>query len=134
MHQGSANAEVKWASVVALAALAWALSAQAAPRQGPQVLAGRHIAQQYCGGCHAVGSGPSSLSDAPPFRRLYQRYGARTLGDLLHEGMLSPPGPQDEAAHAIHPRMPAVSLDADQTDELTAYLKSLEPRGRPRVH
>jgi mono/diheme cytochrome c family protein len=30
----------------------------------------------------------------------------------------------------MHPRMPAVNLDPDQIADLTAYLKSLEPRRR----
>ena len=119
-------------SVIGLAGLSliFASHAQALPRQNPTVAAGRHIAQQNCGGCHAVGTGPSPLADAPPFRLLHQRYGSRTLGDLLQEGMLA--GPQDEVARPMHPRMPAVKLDSDKIADLTAYLKSLEPRRRPR--
>ncbi len=116
--------------VIGLAGLLCALAAgaQALPRQDPDVAAGRRIAQHYCGGCHAVGTGASPLADAPPFRLLYRRYGSRTLGDLLQEGMLA--GPRDEVAQPMHPRMPAVQLDPDQTADLTAYLKSLEPRRR----
>jgi mono/diheme cytochrome c family protein len=112
-----------------LTALLWAGAAasQASPRLSPEVIAGRRIAQQNCGGCHAVGAGKSPLADAPPFRRLYLRYGTRTLGDMLQEGMLAPPEPQDEALATMHPRMAAVRLDDDAVANLTAYLKSLEP-------
>jgi len=119
-------------SAIGLAGLLVTLAAgaQALPRPSPAVIAGRHIAQQNCGACHAVGDGASPLADAPPFRLLYRRYGSRTLGDLLQEGMLA--GPQDTASEPMHPRMPAVQLDPDQRADLTAYLKSLEPRAGRR--
>lgn len=119
-------------AVGALAALLLSVAAhdQALPRHGPALTAGRRIAQQNCGECHAVGRGRSPLADAPPFRLLYQRYGSRTLGDLLQEGMLA--GPGDEGAQPMHPRMPAVKLDPDQVSDLTAYLASLQPRRRGR--
>jgi mono/diheme cytochrome c family protein len=122
----------KSAIVLAGLLLTAADAAQALPRLSPAVAAGRHIAQQNCGGCHAVGRGASPLADAPPFRLLYRRYGSRTLGDLLQEGMLAPPGPRDEADQPMHPRMPTVQLDPDQAADLTAYLKSLEPPRRGR--
>ena len=124
------------ASLIGMAVLAWAFgsAAQAARRQGPDVLAGRHIAQRYCGGCHAVGAERSPLADAPPFRRLYRRYGRQTLGDLLHEGMLAPPGAQDEAEHDAHPRMPTVKLDLDEIAELTRERRSVEPFAYGRGH
>jgi mono/diheme cytochrome c family protein len=118
--------------LIGLAALLLTTAAHAPAwaRQGPAIAAGRRIAQQNCGECHAVGRGPSPLPDAPPFRLLYQRYGSRTLGDLLQEGMLA--GPRDEAAQPMHPRMPVVKLDPDQVSDLTVYLASLEPRRRRR--
>jgi mono/diheme cytochrome c family protein len=81
--------------LIGLTALVLSIAAhgQALARRGPATAAGRRIAQQNCGECHAVGRGPSPLADAPPFRLLYQRYGSRTLGDLLQEGMLA--GPRD---------------------------------------
>ena len=92
------------------------------------VIAGEHVAQRNCAGCHAVGGdGPSPLSDAPPFRDIHTRYRVGGLGRLLQEGMLAPTTPPEEGSPTRHPRMPMASLGADEIAELTAYLKSLEP-------
>jgi mono/diheme cytochrome c family protein len=121
----------KFAAALAVGILA-ASAVQAA--ESPDVAAGRRIAQRNCGGCHAVTHGRSPWRDAPPFRLLHRRYPPGGLEQILREGMLAPDDPSDEAAHALHPRMPQVALGDDEVSELTAYLKSLEPpvhkRGR----
>jgi cytochrome c len=98
-----------------------------ASAETPDVSAGRRIAEQNCGGCHATGAESSPLADAPPFRQLYLRYPAEGLGWLLQEGMIAPQEPRDEAPQVFHPRMPIVDLDVGQVSELRAYLQSLEP-------
>ena len=92
------------------------------------IAAGRRIAEQNCGGCHATGPGPSPLADAPPFRLLHLRYPPEGLGRLLQEGMIAPAEPRDEAPTVYHPRMPLTHLDTAQIDQLRAFLQSLEPR------
>jgi cytochrome c len=94
--------------------------------------AGRRIAAQNCGECHATtGTGASPLKDAPPFRLLYKRYCPGDLDRLLSEGMLAPQDPQDEAPAIFHPRMPRVKLDADEAAALRGYLLSFDPRRSP---
>jgi mono/diheme cytochrome c family protein len=94
------------------------------------VAAGRRVAEQSCGGCHATGAGPSPLADAPPFRMLYLRYPPEGLGRLLQEGMIAPQEPRDEAPEVFHPRMPVVDLDSGQISDLRTYLESLAPHGK----
>lgn len=103
-------------------------ASQAIAAEAFDVAAGRRIAEQNCGGCHAVGPGPSPLADAPPFRLLHRRYPPEGLGRLLQEGMIAPAEPRDEAPTLYHPRMPLTHLDTAQIDQLRAFLQSLEPR------
>jgi mono/diheme cytochrome c family protein len=105
-----------------------AVAARAA--EPADIAAGRRVAEQSCGGCHATGAGPSPLADAPPFRLLYLRYPPEGLGRLLQEGMIAPQEPRDEAPAVFHPRMPIVDLDSGQISDLRTYLESLAPRGR----
>jgi mono/diheme cytochrome c family protein len=108
--------------------LAFASAAQACAASGAEASAGRMIAEQYCGGCHATGKGASPLADAPPFRRLYERSRpGHTIDDMLREGMLSPQRPRDEAPSVVHPRMPVVDLDSEQAAALRRYLLSFSP-------
>jgi mono/diheme cytochrome c family protein len=93
----------------------------------PDVAAGRRIAQQNCGGCHATGAGSSPLPGAPPFRELHRRYPVGGLDHILQEGMLADSS-QEEGGATFHPRMPSVRLDVDQIADLKAYLRSLDPR------
>ncbi len=111
-----------------LSALA-AWSAQTA--ESPQVIDGRRIATVNCGGCHAIGAGKSPLADAPSFRKLYGRYPPGGLEQLLLEGMLAGEA-HEEAEGVIHPRMPRVTLDMDQTADLKTFLRSFEPKRRRR--
>lgn len=112
-----------------IAAFGLLLSAtQAGAAESSDVAAGRRIAEQNCGGCHATGAGPSPLADAPPFRLLHQRYPPEGLGRLLQEGMIAPAEPRDEAPTVYHPRMPLTHLDTEQIGQLRIFLQSLEPR------
>lgn len=107
--------------------------AKAAPRPASDtIMAGQRVAQQYCGGCHAVSAGPSPLADAPPFRDIHKRYPVGGLRQILKEGMLQPTTLPEEGSPTRHPRMPMANLGVDQVEDLTAYLKSLEVA--PRAH
>jgi mono/diheme cytochrome c family protein len=88
---------------------------------------GRRIAAAYCGQCHALGSGPSPLADAPPFATLHRRYpDGGGLEDLLGEGMIAPAVPPEEGQPRMHPRMPQAKLDEDQVADLIAFLKAAQ--------
>src|SRR5579871_5114419 len=83
-------------------AVAAAAAATAFARDTDAGLHGRRIAQTYCAQCHALGAGPSPLTDAPPFATLHLRYPeGGGLQDLLGEGMIAPAMPPEEG----QPRM-----------------------------
>ena len=80
---------------------------------------GRQIAQENCAKCHAIGrSGESPLEQAPPFRRLHERYPIADLAEAFAEGIV-----------VGHAEMPPFSFDPPQIEALLAYLESL---GKPR--
>jgi cytochrome c len=107
---------------VLLGAIVTAASAQA-EEPDPAVARGRAFAEQNCGRCHAPGlSGESTNPKAPPFRTLHERYPVENLGEALAEGI-----------RTGHPEMPQFdALDAEQIDDLIAYLKSLEISSGPK--
>lgn len=76
---------------------------------------GRRLARELCAGCHSVEkSGASPLAIAPPFRVLEQRLPVSRLGEAFREGLVG-----------AHPSMPRFRFDADQIENLVAYIKSL---------
>ncbi|MET3667606.1 cytochrome c [Caulobacter sp. 1776] len=95
------------------------------------VPAGLGLAKRLCGSCHAVGKGPSPLPDAPPFASLHHRYAPGCLRSVLAEGMLAPQRSPEEGGPRRHPRMPMATLDDDERDSLTTYLRGLDPRPDP---
>jgi mono/diheme cytochrome c family protein len=116
-----------WLAAGAVAVLT-VVAVQARAEDSPQIQAGRALAKRHCGGCHAVESKTSPLADAPPFRDLHLRYRAGDLPRMLALGMLPPDRPPEEGSRVTHPRMPSANLDADEVAELTAYVRSLDPR------
>ncbi len=81
-----------------------------------KVQAGRDIAQEYCARCHGIGRmDDSPLEQAPPFRRLHDRYPIEELAEAFAEGIV-----------VGHTEMPPFAFDPPQIDALLAYLKSLE--------
>jgi cytochrome c len=99
------------------------------------ILAGRRIAAQNCGACHAVADGPSPSPspEAPPFRLLYKRPGWGGVNQALEEGMIANfPHPLEEGAQPMHPPMPRIELGPDEIANLAAYLESLQPSHRAR--
>jgi mono/diheme cytochrome c family protein len=86
------------------------------------VTRGRSLVETRCAACHAVGlSGESSLSPAPPFRTLSQRYPVANLQEAFAEGISTG-----------HPQMPQIALEADQVKDLIAYLESIQMP--PKTH
>jgi mono/diheme cytochrome c family protein len=89
----------------------------------PQVEAGRIVAERACGGCHAVGEGPSPHPKAPPFRTLGRR---GPIDGLLERGMLADhPRALEEGRRDSHPDMPTLRLEPDEIANLVAYLRDL---------
>lgn len=106
------------AAVAALAVLA-ADRAHAASMEN-----GRVLVERNCAMCHAVGRrGDSPRKGAPPFRELSQRYPIETLSEALTEGMLTG-----------HPAMPEFRFLPQETDDIVAYLTSIQMRfyGAPK--
>lgn len=98
------------ATALVASAIVLLLSIRAQP-QTPQAERGQALAQANCARCHAIGlTGESPLSKAPPFRILHRRYPVENLA---------------EGIKVAHP-MPEFRLEAGQTEDLIAYLKSLE--------
>lgn len=90
-------------------------------RDSPLVEAGRDFALAQCSRCHGVGRlDESPLEQAPPFRRLHERYPIEQLAEAFAEGIV-----------VGHTEMPAFELQPREIEALVAYLKSLE-QGRAR--
>jgi mono/diheme cytochrome c family protein len=98
-----------------------AAAAPAAVAADP-VMRGRSLVETRCAACHAVGlSGESSLSPAPPFRTLSQRYPVANLQEAFAEGISTG-----------HPQMPQIALEAEQVKDLIAYLESIQMPSKTR--
>ena len=77
---------------------------------------GKAIVQAQCSSCHAVGlSGQSPRVDAPPLRTVLANYNAESLADDFREHI-----------HVGHPDMPDFDFGPQGTDEVIAYLKSIQ--------
>ena len=82
---------------------------------------GRTFAASNCAGCHAIsGRGASPNADAPPFRRVAQRYKAVRLDWEL-----------ESITEVGHYRMPPRAMSAADLIDVVAYIRSLDP---PREH
>jgi cytochrome c len=85
-----------------------------------QVELGRSIAQEHCARCHGVGrTDESPLEQAPPFRRLHERYPVEQLAEAFAEGIV-----------VGHTEMPPFAFKPAEVQALLAYLKSLERQSR----
>ncbi|MBM3563439.1 MAG: cytochrome c [Alphaproteobacteria bacterium] len=88
------------------------------PRDAQALKRGRAIAQQNCGGCHAVGArGESANPKSPPFRYLARKYPLSNLEEALAEGIV--------VGHEGS-EMPQFRLSAVQIEALLAYLGSIQ--------
>jgi cytochrome c len=93
---------------------AWAVAAPCSAE--PNVMAGKAFAQANCSHCHSIDKvTQSTLTIAPPFRTLHERYPVEHLEEALAEGIMTG-----------HSSMPEFKLDPGQIGDLIAFLKSLE--------
>lgn len=110
-------------SLIALGGLMCAgLPAQAATDTATQAAtlaeidAGRRLAVETCGACHATASEDKSpLAIAPAFRDLGKRYPVSNLEEALAEGIVTG-----------HDDMPEVEWETDQIVAFIAYLVSIQ--------
>ena len=89
----------------------------ASAQQSPAVQRGLTFVRVHCAQCHAIDRiSASPLAIAPPFRDLHLKYPIENLRRPLSEGII-----------ANHPTMPQFRLEADQVNDVIAFLKSLQP-------
>lgn len=102
------------ASIVSALLLAPSITA-AAPGDAQR---GQALVERNCAACHAVGrTGESPNRQAPPFRRLGERYDVESLGEGLVEGLSVGHGP-----------MPEWRFDPSDAAAIVTYLKALQPK------
>jgi cytochrome c len=88
----------------------------AAQTLSPAEQRGLTFVRVHCAQCHSIDvASESPLKIAPPFRDLHLRFPVDTLTRRLSEGIT-----------ANHPTMPQFRLDADQTNDVVAFIKSLQ--------
>lgn len=87
-----------------------------APGQADRIAEGRAIVEANCASCHSIElSGMSPREDAPPLRTVLANYNAESLADDFRESI-----------HVGHPDMPDFEFGPKGTDEVVAYLKSIQ--------
>ena len=102
-------------AAMAAAVVSLGLVAQIAPETPPQVR-GHDLVARNCGMCHAIGrADESSDAQAPPMRRLHERYPVENLAEALAEGIL-----------VGHPQMPEFRFSGREISDIIAYLKSIQ--------
>ena len=108
------NQTVRVGALAATLALLW--TSASAQVLSPSAQRGLTIARTNCARCHSIDKvSESPLKIAPPFRDLHQRFPIDTLTRRLSEGIT-----------ANHPTMPQFRLEADQTNDVVAFIKSLQ--------
>lgn len=91
------------------------LLAQGALAEGPDLEAGKALADKHCGHCHAIGPvGSSRLPAAPPFRDIADRYSVWNLEEALAEGIVTG-----------HAEMPQFVFTPAQITNLLGYMETL---------
>jgi cytochrome c len=96
--------------------LALGFAAAANADEPPPVAHGHQLAQDYCSACHAIGPyGASPNPHSPPFRILHERYPVEDIQEALVEGISTG-----------HHGMPVFKFDEAASNDLIAYLKTLE--------
>ncbi|WP_424360495.1 c-type cytochrome [Methylocystis parvus] len=97
----------------ALAGLAAALFA--APANAGDAKKGAVIAKRWCASCHVVAKDQTTaVADAPSFFDIAQR---RTDKKQISNFLVDP-----------HPPMPDMHLSRREIDDITTYIRSLDPR------
>ena len=105
-----------WAGLGASLAIAAAVAGSGAGHAaGPDLEAGKALAEKYCGNCHAVGPiGESRLAAAPPLREIANRYSVWNLEEALAEGIVTG-----------HAEMPQFVLKPSEITNLLSYMDTL---------
>jgi len=104
----------RWPAIVIGAAML--ASAGRAAAQQPAVQRGLTFVRVHCAQCHSIDTASESpLKIAPPFRDLHRKYPIETLRRPLSEGII-----------ANHPTMPQFRLEADQVNDVIAFMQSLQ--------
>jgi cytochrome c len=107
---GARRAAIAGAFMLAAVALA------AAQSLSPAAQRGLTFVRVHCAQCHSIDvASESPLKIAPPFRDLHLRTPIDSLARRFAEGI-----------SANHPTMPQFRLDADQINDVIAFIKSLE--------
>lgn len=108
------------ALALSAAALAGCAESEAPSGRPDLVEQGHEFALAKCARCHGIGRNDESpLEQAPPFRRLHQRYPVEQLAEAFAESIV-----------VGHTDMPPFELQPQEIAALLAYLESLE---RPRT-
>jgi len=88
----------------------------AAQSLSPAAQRGLTFVRVHCAQCHSVDvASESPLKIAPPFRDLHLKFPIDSLARRFSEGI-----------SATHPTMPQFRLEADQINDVIAFMKSLE--------
>jgi cytochrome c len=104
----------QWTAIVS-GAVMLALAGPAAA-QSPAAQRGLTFVRVHCAQCHSIDTASeSTLKIAPPFRDLHRKYPIESLRRPLSEGII-----------ANHPTMPQFRLEADQVNDVIAFMQSLE--------
>jgi mono/diheme cytochrome c family protein len=108
-------ARVQW-PVVALGAALLCAGEPALAQQSPAAQRGLTFVRVHCVQCHSIDkASESTLTIAPPFRDLHLKFPIESLRRRLSEGIT-----------ASHPTMPQFRLEADQINDVIAYLETLQ--------
>jgi mono/diheme cytochrome c family protein len=85
---------------------------------------GQALVARNCGMCHAIDkAGDSPNPQAPPFRRLHERYPVSNLAEALAEGIL-----------VGHTQMPEFRFSAQETIDIIAYLESIQTNTQAQLN
>ncbi|WP_457798405.1 c-type cytochrome [Methylocystis sp. S23] len=101
-----------------LLGLAAAACFAAAPAHAGDAKKGAVIAKRWCASCHVVEKDQTTaVADAPSFHDIAQR---RTDRKQIANFLVDP-----------HPPMPDMHLSRREIDDITTYIRSLDPRPQP---
>ncbi len=90
----------------------------AAPAFGGDAQKGAVIAKRWCASCHVVSQDQTSaVADAPSFFEIARR---RADDKQISNFLVAP-----------HPPMPDMHLTRREIDDITTYIRSLDPQPRP---
>jgi len=97
--------------------LAFAVAVVAAPAWAGDARKGAVIAKRWCASCHVVSKDQTTaVADAPSFFDIAQR---RTDKNQIANFLVDP-----------HPPMPDMHLSRKEIDDITTYIRSLDPRAQ----